>query len=196
MCLHPPCNRFACRSRTDSVRSKSPLTASPASPGPLSNSLHGSFHGSLGSDGMSYSSARSSSASPDSARYSSTPVNIPLHDYTAPYAYCWITMPSLALSHLRASLISASVVNAVTKDYATTVILCSRNISAYRLILETMSTHNKLVQGNLIDQDRIHVYDAENLRPLAVRRIGEASKQRHSFKRSFLYDSCVTGGKA
>ncbi|XP_053976943.1 uncharacterized protein LOC128885784 isoform X1 [Hylaeus anthracinus] len=62
------------RSRTDSVRSKSPLTASPASPGPLSNSLHGSFHGSLGSDGMSYSSARSSSASPDSARYSSTPI--------------------------------------------------------------------------------------------------------------------------
>ncbi|XP_031838791.1 uncharacterized protein LOC116429696 isoform X4 [Nomia melanderi] len=65
------------RSRTDSVRSKSPLTASPASPGPLSNSLHGSFHGSLGSDGMSYSSARSSSASPDSARCSSTPVIIP-----------------------------------------------------------------------------------------------------------------------
>ncbi|KZC10632.1 Golgi-associated plant pathogenesis-related protein 1 [Dufourea novaeangliae] len=63
-----------CRSRTDSVRSKSPLTASPASPGPLSNSLHGSFHGSLGSDGMSYSSARSSSASPDSARCSSTPI--------------------------------------------------------------------------------------------------------------------------
>ncbi|XP_043524894.1 secreted protein PRY1-like isoform X5 [Frieseomelitta varia] len=62
------------RSRTDSVRSKSPLTASPASPGPLSNSLHGSFHGSLGSDGMSCSSARSSSASPDSARYSSTPL--------------------------------------------------------------------------------------------------------------------------
>ncbi|XP_012340177.1 uncharacterized protein LOC100872406 isoform X5 [Apis florea] len=62
------------RSRTDSVRSKSPLTASPASPGPLSNSLHGSFHGSLGSDGMSCSSARSSSASPDSARYTSTPI--------------------------------------------------------------------------------------------------------------------------
>ncbi|XP_076287458.1 uncharacterized protein LOC143212513 isoform X1 [Lasioglossum baleicum] len=62
------------RSRTDSVRSKSPLTASPASPGPLSNSLHGSFHGSLGSDGMSYSSARSSSASPDSARCLSTPI--------------------------------------------------------------------------------------------------------------------------
>ena len=62
------------RSRADSVRSKSPLTASPASPGPLSNSLHGSFHSSLGSDGMSCSSARSSSASPDSARYSSTPV--------------------------------------------------------------------------------------------------------------------------
>ncbi|KAK1128273.1 hypothetical protein K0M31_002743 [Melipona bicolor] len=62
-------------SRTDSVRSKSPLTASPASPGPLSNSLHGSFHGSLGSDGMSCSSARSSSASPDSARYSSTPIS-------------------------------------------------------------------------------------------------------------------------
>ncbi|XP_029679943.1 uncharacterized protein LOC115245669 isoform X1 [Formica exsecta] len=62
------------RSRTDSVRSKSPLTASPASPGPLSNSLHGSFHGSLGSDGMSYSSARSSSASPDSARYSSSQI--------------------------------------------------------------------------------------------------------------------------
>ncbi|XP_011310840.1 uncharacterized protein [Fopius arisanus] len=59
------------RSRADSVRSKSPLTASPASPGPLSNSLHGSFHGSLGSDGMSCSSARSSSASPDSARFSS-----------------------------------------------------------------------------------------------------------------------------
>lgn len=69
-----PCNRFASRSRTDSVRSKSPLTASPASPGPLSNSLHGSFHGSLGSDGMSCSSARSSSASPDSARYSSSQV--------------------------------------------------------------------------------------------------------------------------
>ncbi|XP_011868306.1 PREDICTED: protein PRY1-like isoform X7 [Vollenhovia emeryi] len=62
------------RSRTDSVRSKSPLTASPASPGPLSNSLHGSFHGSLGSDGMSCSSARSSSASPDSARYSSSQI--------------------------------------------------------------------------------------------------------------------------
>ncbi|XP_033230745.1 uncharacterized protein LOC117181852 isoform X3 [Belonocnema kinseyi] len=62
------------RSRADSVRSKSPLTASPASPGPLSNSLHGSFHSSLGSDGMSCSSARSSSASPDSARYSSTPI--------------------------------------------------------------------------------------------------------------------------
>ncbi|XP_044574347.1 uncharacterized protein LOC123258417 isoform X3 [Cotesia glomerata] len=62
------------RSRADSVRSKSPLTASPASPGPLSSSLHGSFHGSLGSDGMSCSSARSSSASPDSARYSSTPI--------------------------------------------------------------------------------------------------------------------------
>ncbi|KAG5343425.1 GAPR1 protein, partial [Acromyrmex charruanus] len=61
-------------SRTDSVRSKSPLTASPASPGPLSNSLHGSFHGSLGSDGMSCSSARSSSASPDSARYSSSQI--------------------------------------------------------------------------------------------------------------------------
>ncbi|XP_018309481.1 probable pathogenesis-related protein CaO19.6200 isoform X4 [Mycetomoellerius zeteki] len=62
------------KSRTDSVRSKSPLTASPASPGPLSNSLHGSFHGSLGSDGMSCSSARSSSASPDSARYSSSQI--------------------------------------------------------------------------------------------------------------------------
>ncbi|XP_074112008.1 uncharacterized protein LOC141535790 isoform X1 [Cotesia typhae] len=62
------------RSRADSVRSKSPLTASPASPGPLSSSLHGSFHGSLGSDGMSCSSARSSSASPDSARYSTTPI--------------------------------------------------------------------------------------------------------------------------
>lgn len=62
------------------MRSKSPLTASPASPGPLSNSLHGSFHGSLGSDGMSCSSARSSSASPDSARYSSTPVNIFFYD--------------------------------------------------------------------------------------------------------------------
>ncbi|XP_015120642.1 uncharacterized protein LOC107043601 isoform X1 [Diachasma alloeum] len=62
------------RSRADSVRSKSPLTASPASPGPLSNSLHGSFHGSLGSDGMSCSSARSSSASPDSARYSSAQI--------------------------------------------------------------------------------------------------------------------------
>ncbi|XP_020278788.1 protein PRY1-like isoform X1 [Pseudomyrmex gracilis] len=62
------------RSRPDSVRSKSPLTASPASPGPLSNSLHGSFHGSLGSDGMSCSSARSSSASPDSARYSSAQI--------------------------------------------------------------------------------------------------------------------------
>ncbi|XP_011688652.1 PREDICTED: uncharacterized protein LOC105450498 isoform X2 [Wasmannia auropunctata] len=62
------------RSRTDSVRSKSPLMASPASPGPLSNSLHGSFHGSLGSDGMSCSSARSSSASPDSARYSSSQI--------------------------------------------------------------------------------------------------------------------------
>ncbi|XP_024939236.1 uncharacterized protein LOC107266196 isoform X3 [Cephus cinctus] len=62
------------RSRADSVRSKSPLTASPASPGPLSNSLHGSFHGSLGSDGMSCSSARSSSASPDSARYSSSQI--------------------------------------------------------------------------------------------------------------------------
>ncbi|XP_014609324.1 PREDICTED: uncharacterized protein LOC106789540 isoform X1 [Polistes canadensis] len=62
------------RSRTESVRSKSPLTASPASPGPLSNSLHGSFHGSLGSDGMSCSSARSSSASPDSARYSSSQI--------------------------------------------------------------------------------------------------------------------------
>nr|KAF7416888.1 hypothetical protein H0235_011419 [Vespula pensylvanica] len=61
-------------SRTESVRSKSPLTASPASPGPLSNSLHGSFHGSLGSDGMSCSSARSSSASPDSARYSSSQI--------------------------------------------------------------------------------------------------------------------------
>jgi len=60
------------------VRSKSPLTASPASPGPLSNSLHGSFHGSLGSDGMSCSSARSSSASPDSARYSSSQV---IHHY-------------------------------------------------------------------------------------------------------------------
>ncbi|XP_043467918.1 uncharacterized protein LOC122502092 isoform X1 [Leptopilina heterotoma] len=62
------------RSRADSVRSKSPLTASPASPGPLSNSLHGSFHSSLGSDGMSCSSARSSSASPDSARYSSSQI--------------------------------------------------------------------------------------------------------------------------
>ncbi|XP_043675635.1 uncharacterized protein LOC122632639 isoform X4 [Vespula pensylvanica] len=62
------------KSRTESVRSKSPLTASPASPGPLSNSLHGSFHGSLGSDGMSCSSARSSSASPDSARYSSSQI--------------------------------------------------------------------------------------------------------------------------
>lgn len=72
--LRTPCNRFTFRSRTDSVRSKSPLTASPASPGPLSNSLHGSFHGSLGSDGMSCSSARSSSASPDSARYSSSQV--------------------------------------------------------------------------------------------------------------------------
>uniref|UniRef100_A0ABD2XRK6 SCP domain-containing protein n=1 Tax=Trichogramma kaykai TaxID=54128 RepID=A0ABD2XRK6_9HYME len=61
------------RSRAESVRSKSPLTASPASPGPLSSSsIHGSFHSSLGSDGMSCSSARSSSASPDSARYSST----------------------------------------------------------------------------------------------------------------------------
>ncbi|XP_066590206.1 uncharacterized protein [Prorops nasuta] len=59
------------RSRTESVRSKSPLTASPASPGPLTNSFNSSFHGSLGSDGMSYSSARSSSASPDSARFSS-----------------------------------------------------------------------------------------------------------------------------
>lgn len=64
------------RSRAESVRSKSPLTASPASPGPLSNSFHGSFHGSLGSDGMSCSSARSSSASPDSARYTSAQVNI------------------------------------------------------------------------------------------------------------------------
>lgn len=72
--LRIPCNRFTFRSRTNSVRSKSPLTASPASPGPLSNSLHGSFHGSLGSDGMSCSSARSSSASPDSARYSSSQV--------------------------------------------------------------------------------------------------------------------------
>ncbi|KAK0178409.1 hypothetical protein PV328_002359 [Microctonus aethiopoides] len=62
------------RSRTDSVRSKSPSTTSPASPGPLSNSFHGSFHGSLGSDGMSCSSARSSSASPDSARYSSAQI--------------------------------------------------------------------------------------------------------------------------
>ncbi|XP_043278108.1 uncharacterized protein [Venturia canescens] len=62
------------RSRAESVRSKSPLTASPASPGPLSNSFHGSFHGSLGSDGMSCSSARSSSASPDSARYSSAQI--------------------------------------------------------------------------------------------------------------------------
>ncbi|XP_034935535.1 uncharacterized protein [Chelonus insularis] len=62
------------RSRENSVRSKSPLTASPASPGPLSSSLHGSFHGSLGSDGMSCSSARSSSASPDSARYSSSQI--------------------------------------------------------------------------------------------------------------------------
>ncbi|XP_014215368.1 uncharacterized protein LOC106644405 isoform X2 [Copidosoma floridanum] len=61
------------RSRTDSVRSKSPLTASPASPGPLS-SYHGSFHSSLGSDGMSCSSARSSSASPDSAKYSSSQI--------------------------------------------------------------------------------------------------------------------------
>lgn len=74
--LRTPCNQFTFRSRTDSVRSKSPLTASPASPGPLSNSLHGSFHGSLGSDGMSCSSARSSSASPDSARYSSSQVTI------------------------------------------------------------------------------------------------------------------------
>ncbi|XP_020707928.2 uncharacterized protein LOC105685767 isoform X2 [Athalia rosae] len=58
------------RSRAESVRSKSPVSASPASPGPLSgSSFHGSFHGSLGSDGMSCSSARSSSASPDSARY-------------------------------------------------------------------------------------------------------------------------------
>lgn len=73
--LRTPCNRSTFRSRTDSVRSKSPLTASPASPGPLSNSLHGSFHGSLGSDGMSCSSARSSSASPDSARYSSSQVS-------------------------------------------------------------------------------------------------------------------------
>ncbi|KAF7991726.1 hypothetical protein HCN44_010527 [Aphidius gifuensis] len=57
------------RSRAESVRSKSPMTASPASPGPLSNSFQGSFHGSLGSDGMSCSSARSS---PDSARWHST----------------------------------------------------------------------------------------------------------------------------
>ncbi|XP_014296097.1 uncharacterized protein LOC103580017 isoform X1 [Microplitis demolitor] len=62
------------RSRAGSVRSKSPLTGSPASPGPLSGSLHGSFHGSLGSDGMSCSSARSSSASPDSARYSTAQI--------------------------------------------------------------------------------------------------------------------------
>ncbi|XP_016844669.1 uncharacterized protein LOC100119359 isoform X1 [Nasonia vitripennis] len=62
------------RSRAESVRSKSPLTASPASPGPLSSSFHGSFHSSLGSDGMSCSSARSSSASPDSARYSSSQI--------------------------------------------------------------------------------------------------------------------------
>jgi len=73
--LRTPCNWSTFRSRTDSVRSKSPLTASPASPGPLSNSLHGSFHSSLGSDGMSCSSARSSSASPDSARYSSSQVS-------------------------------------------------------------------------------------------------------------------------
>ncbi|XP_012281967.1 repressed by EFG1 protein 1 isoform X3 [Orussus abietinus] len=62
------------RSRTDSARSKSPLTTSPASPGPFSSSLHGSFHGSLGSDGMSCSSARSSSASPDSGRFSSSQI--------------------------------------------------------------------------------------------------------------------------
>jgi len=79
--LRTPCNWSTFRSRTDSVRSKSPLTASPASPGPLSNSLHGSFHSSLGSDGMSCSSARSSSASPDSARYSSSQVSTSIAIY-------------------------------------------------------------------------------------------------------------------
>lgn len=62
--LHKRCALYS--SRPESVRSKSPLTASPASP----SSFHGSFHSSLGSDGMSCSSARSSTGSPDSARYS------------------------------------------------------------------------------------------------------------------------------
>lgn len=85
-CVSSPYHVIRCtfRSRTDSVRSKSPLMASPASPGLLSNSLHGSFHGSLGSDGMSCSSARSSSASPDSARYSSSQVTTSFyHEYIA-----------------------------------------------------------------------------------------------------------------